>query len=111
MDDSRIDFSPLDPSRDPERWRRMIDSITARALAARGPGSIPQQLLAWSRPALAMAAALTLVIWGAAWASGPEPAPQARTEPAVTLAAWAADDELPPATEILQILGGQNGSR
>lgn len=112
MDDSRIDFSSLDPSRDPERWRGMIDSVARRALAARRPSSIALQLVAWARPAVAMAAALALVIWGAAWASGGDAAaPKSRVEPAVILSSWATEDSFPPAAEILQVLGGDDGTR
>lgn len=80
-----VDLSPLDPRGDPERWERMVAGIMARAalpaaVVIRGPW---MALAAWSRPALAAAAAvaaLSLVTLRAT----PRPA-EAAPEPAVTV--------------------------
>ena len=65
MRDDKIDLSPLDPSRDTQRWNQLMDSIARRAIEARERRSSPvYQLLAWARPAAvaAVVAALIAVI-------------------------------------------------
>jgi len=94
MNDDRIDFSPIDPSRDRERWKRTIESIAARAAAAPGaPRPLSAQLAAWTGPALALAAGVALLVWLAAPPAGPpapQPAPDApREDPAFALQRWA----------------------
>jgi hypothetical protein len=60
----RLDLSALDPRRDPERWEQMVRQIMWRSSAElqRRQGSavfgLFDGLVAWSRPALAAAAAL-----------------------------------------------------
>jgi hypothetical protein len=119
MDDERIDLSALDPARDGKRWDEMVDSVAARALAARrrstggaSPGPVALQLVAWARPALALAAALALVVWAAALAAGGAARASApgttRTEPAFALSAWAMQDELPSTEDVLETLGGDH---
>ncbi|MGH7469042.1 MAG: hypothetical protein ACRENP_13890 [Longimicrobiales bacterium] len=61
----RPDLTPLDPRREPDRWERMVRHIMARSTGelqrrqAAGVFGLFDGLLAWSRPALATAAALT----------------------------------------------------
>ena len=61
------DLGPLDPRNEADRWDRMVSSIMARcALELRRRQNAPSVgvfdgLLAWSRPALATAAALALL--------------------------------------------------
>jgi hypothetical protein len=63
----RLDLSALDPTRDQERWERMVGQIMWRSKAElqRRQGApafgLFDGLVAWSRPALATAAALTLL--------------------------------------------------
>ncbi len=63
MGDPRIDWSSLDPSRDTERWNRLVESIADRALAHHKQRlTVSYQLLAWFGPVLAIAATVALVI-------------------------------------------------
>jgi hypothetical protein len=63
----RLDLSPLDPRRDTQRWEQLVRQIMARSAAelqrrqAAGMFGLFDGLLAWSRPALATAAALALL--------------------------------------------------
>jgi hypothetical protein len=124
MTDRKIDLSPLDPSRDPLRWERMVRSVAARGAeaAARGrPATLALQLVAWARPAMAAAAALALAVWVPAWLrAGPTATttPPSTTTPAGTaadtaarLAAWAATDESATASSLLLTLGDDDASR
>ena len=63
--DRPIDFSPVDPTADPEHFDRLVESIIARAadeLAARRVRSNPVlQIAAWRRPMLAAAAVVAVI--------------------------------------------------
>ncbi len=114
MKGDNIDFSPLDPSRDRARWNDMIASLARRAHQARQRRlTVAAQLMAWSRPMLAAAAGVAMVTWIGAMASdGPKEANHAAVpEPAMSLAGWAATDEVPATQEILQLLGAPHAAR
>ena len=68
MNDDRIDFSALDPTRDQAHFDRLVDSVMARAadeLATRRASSSPlMQLVQWRRPMLAAAAVIAMVSVG-----------------------------------------------
>jgi len=104
-DDERIDFGPLDPSRDRERWRRLVASVAHRA----GEPGLARQLVDWGRPALLVAAALALLVWTAALLR--PPAVAAPSGAAALLSEWAQRDEVPATTKILEVLGGEDGPR
>ena len=65
IEPDRLDLSPLDPMRDPARWRAVVDATLLRVDAAlsrraRDPLSL---IAAWRRPLLiAAAAALALLV-------------------------------------------------
>ena len=108
MDEHKIDLTCLDPSRDHERWDRIVNSLAAKAWAARQRKlTVPIQLLAWARPALAIAAAVALVPWVASLAreSGDETQVTTEQDPALVLAHWASQDERPAPSRILEVLG------
>ncbi len=113
MDEQKIDLTVLDPSRDPERWERLVQSVVSRASAARRRTlTVGRQLVAWARPALAIAAGLALLSWAGRLAS-PEPeaaVARARDDPASVLVRWASSDERPPAARILEVLGERDGA-
>lgn len=114
MKGDRIDFSPLDPSRDQDRWNDLLASVARRAVQARRRRlTVAVQLLTWSRPMLAAAAGLALVSWIGAMASGTGQAPTttASEAPAMTLAAWAEQDRLPDTPKILELLGATHDTR
>lgn len=108
MDNERIDFGVLDPSRDEARWARTIDALVRRALVERHDRiSLEHQLLRWARPALAMAAGLCIVALTAGYFSTTTTMKASRTRhsAAVTLASWAADNRLPEPSDVLGVLG------
>jgi hypothetical protein len=109
MDDERMDFSPLDPSRDEQRWRRNVDALVSRALAERRRRlSIEQQLLHWARPMLAVAAGLCILAWTAnlVGGSGGPTRETATNAPALTVANWAANHHIPGPDDLLGTLRG-----
>lgn len=114
MKGDKIDFSPLDPSRDHARWNGIVSSVVQRAIQARRRRvTVPVQLMAWSRPMLAAAAGLALVSWIGAMASSTkqETATASSTEPTVALSEWAETDQVPDTHKILEILGARDGTR
>jgi len=68
-DEDKVDFSPLDPDRDPEHWHRFRASTLTRVDSILGSRrDDPFVLIAgWSRPILAAAGILAALIVG----SGP----------------------------------------
>lgn len=65
MTDDKIDFSPIDSSRDARRWEHLIAQTTERALAARSRQAPPSWTSELTRHAwpLTTAAALVAVMW------------------------------------------------
>ena len=102
MDEDRIDFSSLDPTRDPQRWTRIVASVVTRAHRRR---SLPAQLAAWARPTLAAAAACAALAWTAALLD-----PPARNQPALASSAllshWSSDTR--SAATLQELLGGDD---
>jgi hypothetical protein len=114
MDNEKIDLSSLDPSRDESRWNDLISAIARRAREARQRRlSVPYQLLAWARPAVAMAAAIALVV--VVGASLSRYAAQTKSvntvKPALMLTVWAATDVHPSTAAMLELLGGARGEK
>jgi len=108
MDDSPIDLSSLDPSREPERWKQLIDEVVEQARAAHCRRmSVAHQLVAWTVPALAIAAAFALVVWAGALsvAQRTATAHNSAADPAFVLARWAMTDERPATSAIWQVFG------
>jgi hypothetical protein len=113
MEQEKVDLSALDPSRDSARWNRLVDSITRRALEARRRRiSVPYQLLAWARPAVAMAAAFAVVVLVGASISrlSARSSEVATAKPAVMLSIWAATGNRPSTASMIEVLGGARGS-
>jgi len=106
MDPDRVDLSALDPSRDPARWEAMVRRTAARGLARRR-ASVASQIAAWSRPALALAAGVALVVWTGTLAY----TPTAESDPAGKLLEWASTDSSPATSEILETLGSRHAAR
>jgi hypothetical protein len=103
--DDPIDFSPLDPSRDPERWQRRVAAVTAGVRARRRRYALEVQLLEWARPALLVAASLTLVVW---WGAARQSATPRHDCPASatpwTVACWVQSGEEPSVPAMLLIM-------
>ena len=106
-----VDLSALDPSRNQLRWERTIQELAARGYAERRRRYVlDRELLRWARPVLAVAAALCLIVWTAGYLRSSRavgPARSATMPPALTLAAWAANDRIPDSSELFGILGGE----
>jgi len=106
----KIDFSDLDPARDRMRFERMVDAIVLRAVEAAdapaGTAALMRQITAWSRPTLALAATLTLLVWAGALMSRPS-TPESNAA-VWSLSTWALNDQVPSATEILEVMNDDN---
>src|SRR5258707_12317243 len=63
MTHDRIDFSPIDPKRDPERFERMVHQVLQGATTAPGPAPRLLEFLRWGRLGLAAAALIALAGW------------------------------------------------
>ena len=106
LDNEKIDFRELDPTRDPVRWEGMIASVVGRAVAVRRRRvTLSGQLVAWARPALAIGFALAVVVWlGASRFATRRASPAAgEAPPAEILSRWATGDETPTTSEILDL--------
>jgi len=109
MEDERIDFSALDPGRNELHWKGTIDALVGKAMAERRKRlSIEHQLLRWARPVLVVAAGLTIVAWTAGFLAGSrfQVAPSAQHPSALSLANWAANDQIPEPSDLFGTLGG-----
>jgi len=127
----RMDFSALDPSREPDRLERSAREIARRAAPAlrarreRRP-DLWTELTAWQRPLLAVAALLALALVTALALVRPAQAPLGSSAASVStsttsttrpstlmeaaglpkaMATWAETGQLPRSTDILE-LGG-----
>jgi negative regulator of sigma E activity len=113
----KIDFSSLDPALDEDRWERRIRGIVRTALATReAKVTVWSQLTAWAKPALAAAVVTACICVTVAAVSSVEDtrdktSVSVQTEPALALAEWAASDEPPATSLILEILGGYNDKK
>jgi len=63
MSSDRIDFSPLDPKRDPERFERMVRNVLSGVQSAPAPAPLLLDFLRWGRLGLVAAALIALGAW------------------------------------------------
>ena len=113
MEDEKLDLSSLDPARDREAWRRRVDDVIARGVAARRARGFAHDLRALARPAVLLAAAVVLLVWSASWLA-PRPArgtAGATVDPTARLVEWSTSAEPATTSEILATLGGDHGAR
>ena len=111
MHDTKLDLTTLDPSRDDKRWALLIESIADRAVARHKKRlTIGYQLLSWSRPVLAAAAAITFVFGAKALLlrGTSKVAASTHYEQAYTLAEWAYSRERPATSNVIFALGDPN---
>lgn len=114
MESEKIDLSPLDPTKDQGRWNDLISTIARRAIEARRRRmSVPYQLLAWARPAVAMAAAIALIVVAGASVSRYQSQTNSShtVEPTFMLTVWAATNQPPSTATMIEVLGGARGSK
>ena len=119
MTDDRIDFSPLDPTRDGERFDHVVHAIAAAAApqlrARRFRATTIGQIGTWRRPMLAAAAAIAIVSFTVLTQVGPGPGQtesggSSEWEIAVAMgvpteiADWVAGDGNPTAADLLGAL-------
>jgi len=115
-DPERIDFSALDPSKDEARWQERV-AETARLAREhhRQSRTVSEELVAWRRPLLAVAAAASLLVWSGAWWRQDRVARETqaaiRAEQASWLLRWAAADEVPPPEVLLRVAGVDDAER
>ncbi len=119
MTDDRIDFSPLDPTGDAERFDGVVRSIMEAAgpgLASRqGRASVFGQVGLWWRPLLA-AAAITGIVALAALARLEDSAQSAAAQSGLAealgvpdpIAEWVRSDQVPTPAELLIGLEGES---
>jgi len=116
VDPDRIDFSPLDPSRDRAAWERMVRAVAARGSAARRrPSPVLAQVVAWWRPTIALAAMAALLAWAPALLHAPRPAERSVSEtgadPVVSTTWWALEGKAPAAAEFVPTMGAEDAPR
>src|ERR1700737_1855085 len=108
MDDERIDFSALDPQRNPIRFERMVQTVVA---GAQSPTPVPlvHQLARSGSAALAVAALLAVIAWLPNLISGTS---KFTTSPMITrseavelVSAWAQTGNVPSDADLVQTLG------
>ena len=108
MSDHKIDFSVIDPKRDPDRWNRQVDATVARALARRQTGAFAFTLLESARPALLVAASMALVTWCGVTVRESRQTEQGGTDEAPwILTRWAVTGEEPSVSSMLEVLGAK----
>jgi len=116
VDPDRIDLSPLDPSRDRVRWERIVRGVAARGAAARRrPNPVLAQVVAWWRPAMALAFAAALLAWAPAVLRPPGSASRgdaaAGADPVASTAWWALRERAPDAAELAIPTGASDDAR
>jgi hypothetical protein len=106
MNDSKIDLSSLDPSRDRKCWETRIKFIADRAAErAQRRLTVTGQLLRWSRPMLAVAASVALLGWVSLATFGEQRVTKS-VDPAMAITVWALRDEVPSTETVIAALGG-----
>lgn len=108
-DPDRLDLSPLDPARDPERWARFVALTRLRIETALASGPSPLDLVAaWFRPILAAAALLAAALGSARLLVGSRSAPLTGAGEARRLAVLSEESfergERPTGTQLLVAL-------
>jgi hypothetical protein len=114
MHEPKFDFSSLDPSRSEERWTHLVDSVAERAASRyRERLTVGYQLLRWSRPVLAAAAAVSMLFGARALLSRDDPKLTAagQYQRAYALANWARSEQRPAIANVIRVLGDSNDSQ
>jgi hypothetical protein len=115
MNTDKIDLSPLDPDRDPERWQSIVTATMVRvdaALESRGPSSEDalMTIAGWSRQLLfAAAAGLAILIPVEIALELRESRAEAAQRLAAVSIAWAEGEATPRGSEILRALADESG--
>ena len=107
MSDGKIDFSLIDPQRDPQRWESMVQGVLDKIDTSTKRVSLVLQLVSWAKPALVMAAAAALLclVGAAVFGTSDTKVQDETTSPALVLSSWASGQSLPSTAHILSVLG------
>ncbi len=109
-DHERLDFSSLDPARDPEHWGALVAGTLARvdvALEGRARRDDPLHLIAaWRKPLLAAAAALILMLIPVEFALELRERRVEQVGRLVALSHWPAETQPPSGADFRRALGG-----
>lgn len=113
MTDDRIDFSILDPKRDPERFEQMVQHVLQGARAATGPAPSLVEFLRWGRLGLAAAALVAVAVWLPRLTVGQMQNSQGGRNQGDNVVAlvstWARSGEVPTNVDVIQTLGEIDG--
>jgi hypothetical protein len=112
MTHDRIDFSPLDPKRDPERFERMVHQVLQGATAATGPAQLLLEFLRWGRLGLAAAALIALAVWLPRLTDTmqvSESGSNRGNNVVALVSTWARSGEVPTNVDVIQTLGELDG--
>jgi hypothetical protein len=110
--DARIDLSPLDPGRDPDRIERIVEGV----LAGIATGEVSEPWIvalsrAWVPALVAAALAGLLALAVPRFTERRAPAGSSADPLAISIgvpppfAGWAASEELPPTADVLSAIG------
>jgi hypothetical protein len=113
MTHDRIDFSPLDPKRDSERFERMVHKVMQGARVTTGPAQLLLEFLRWGRLGLAAAALIALAVWLPRLTADKMQVSVSgsnRADSVVALVStWARSGEVPTNVDVIQTLGELDG--
>jgi len=101
MSSDRIDFSPLDPKRDPQQFERMVRNVLSGVQSASAPAPLLLDFLRWGRLGLVAAALIAL----GAWLPNLYTPQHAATDAVALVSNWAQAGEVPANVDLIQTLG------
>jgi len=119
MDEHPIDLSPLDPAADPDRWERLIETITRAAAPELARRAETRSVIAvighWLRPALAAGivlavaatATLSLLERDAEMPSMPTAGLEEALELGEPVSLWLSENRAPTTSDLLLALDGE----
>ena len=101
MSSDRIDFSPLDPKRDPDRFEWMVRNVVSSVQRASKPAPLLLDFWRWGRVGLVAAALIAL----GAWLPNLTAQHQATADTVTLVSTWAHTGEVPANVDLIQTLG------
>ena len=109
MTDERLDFSSLDPARDPARFERMVQRVLAGVAAPPPAHPLAWELVRWGRASLAAAALAAAVAWVPSLLGRHASEPAAGGDAVTLVSAWAEAGSVPEGVDVVQALGVIDG--
>ncbi|XXF74877.1 hypothetical protein P2318_17535 [Myxococcaceae bacterium GXIMD 01537] len=109
-EDHPVDFSALDPKRDPIRFERRVQAIVAGA-RPRPASPLLLGLVGWGRAAVTAAALLAVAAWLPSMLRGGSRTSEARgSDPIDLVSTWAETGQVPSDVDLFQALGSGDGN-